>query len=185
MPSAAPDRGEIATPGRRIFRAAVGLLAPAALAAGLILLVPVDAYLWMKAVHLVTVAAWVAGMLALPPLFALHRRLGAGAGADVLAGIEHTVIRHLVNPAMVVTWGFGVWLAWTGGWWTSGWFHGKLALVVLLSAVHGSVSAETRRLARGRASETATGRRGFYMLLNLVGVSSAIGTVVLVIVKPF
>ncbi|NVO13002.1 MAG: CopD family protein [Rhodoplanes sp.] len=185
MASVGPDRGENASPGRRVFRAVVGLLVPAAVAAGLILVVPVEAYLWMKAVHLVTVGAWVAGMLALPPLFALHVRLGAGAGTDVLERIEHAVIRHLVNPAMVLTWGFGGWLAWTGGWWTSGWFHGKLALVVVLSAVHGSVSAETRRLARFGGSETARARRGFYMVLNIVGIVSTIGTVFLVIVKPF
>jgi putative membrane protein len=185
MASARPDRGENASLSRRVVRAVIGLLVPAALAVGLILFVPVDAYLWMKAIHLVTVGTWVAGMLALPPLFALHVRLGAGGGADVLAGIEHAVIRHLVNPAMVLTWGFGVWLAWIGGWWTSGWFHGKLVLVILLSAVHGSVSAETRRLARGGGSGTADGRRRFYMVLNIVGILSAIGTVVLVIVKPF
>lgn len=183
--SAGSDGGESASLGRRVFRAAVGLLLPAGLAVGLVLLVPIEAYLWMKAIHLVTVGAWVGGMLALPPLFALHVRLGSGAAVDVLAGIEHAVIRHLVNPAMVLTWGFGLWLASMGGWWTSGWFHGKLTLVILLSAVHGSVSAETRRLARGGASETAAGRRGFYMVLNVVGILSAIGTVVLVIVKPF
>jgi protoporphyrinogen IX oxidase len=185
MASAGPDRGETASPARRVVRAIVGLVAPAGLAAGLVLAVPVEGYLWMKAAHLVTVTAWVAGMLALPPLFGLHGRLDPGAGVDVLARIEHAVIRALVNPAMVLTWGFGIWLTLAGGWWTSGWFHGKLALVVLLSAVHGSVSAETRRLARAGNPQTARKRGGFYMLLNIVGVMSAIGTVVLVIVKPF
>ncbi|RAI44070.1 CopD family protein [Rhodoplanes roseus] len=185
MTDADPPRGELASPGRRAVRAVLGLLAPVAAAVGLVLAVPVDAYLWMKAAHLVTVTAWVAGMLALPPLFALHVRAGSGAVADVLGRIEHRLIRHLVNPAMVLTWGFGGWLVWEGGWLASGWFHGKLALVVLLSAVHGSVSAETRRLARPGGPETARNRLGFYIVLNAVGVVSAIGTVVLVIVKPF
>lgn len=182
---AGPQRGELASPGRRVFRAVIGLLVPVGAAVGLILLVPIDLYDWMKAAHLVTVTAWVAGMLALPPLFALHVRAGPGPAADMLGLIEHRLIRHLVNPAMVATWGFGGWLVWEGGWLASGWFHGKLALVILLSAVHGSVSAETRRLARPGGLETARHRRGFYMVLNVVGVLSAVGTVILVIVKPF
>lgn len=185
MAEAGPDRSELASPGRRIVRAVIGLVLPVVAAVGLVLLVPVDAYLWMKSAHLVTVGAWVGGMLALPPLFAMHVRLGPGPAAEVLGRIEHRIIRHLVNPAMVLTWGFGGWLVWEGGWLASGWFHGKLALVVVLSAVHGSVSAETRRLARPGGPEKARERSGFYMVLNIVGIVSTIGTVVLVIVKPF
>ncbi|MBK5959552.1 hypothetical protein CCR97_15255 [Rhodoplanes elegans] len=182
---AGPQRGELASPGRRVLRAVIGLLVPIAAAVGLILVVPIDLYDWMKAAHLVTVTAWVAGMLALPPLFALHVGAGPGPAADMLGLIEHRIIRHLVNPAMVLTWGFGGWLVSEGGWIASGWFHGKLALVIVLSAVHGSVSAETRRLARPGGLEKARSRRGFYMVLNVVGVVSAVGTVILVIVKPF
>jgi len=172
-------RGEIASPARRLLRAAVGLVAPLGLAVGLVVVVPVGAYLWMRAVHLVAVACWVGGMLVLPPLFARHIRVASGPAADLLGEIEHRVMRHLVNPAMVVTWGVGGWLLWNGGWWSSGWFHAKLALVIVLSGLHGMLSAEIRRLAQGSPRYAR-----FYIPLGVIGGILAVGTVLLAVVKP-
>ncbi|EJW13072.1 Protoporphyrinogen IX oxidase, HemJ [Rhodovulum sp. PH10] len=168
-----------------MVRAAIGLLAPVAAAVGFVLVVPVEAYFWMKAAHLLAVGGWIAGMLAVPPLFAMHVAAGSGPSADLLSGIEHRLVRRLVNPAMVLTWGLGGWLAWQGGWLSSGWFHAKLALVFLLSGVHGVVSAETRRLARPGGPERARGRERTYRVLDGLGVACVVAIVVLVVVKPF
>jgi putative membrane protein len=86
-----------------------------------------------------------------------------------------------MNPAMIATWIFGLWLAIQGGWFASGWLHAKLALVIAMSGLHGYLAATTRRF----AANTNTKSARFYRVLNEVPTLVMIGIVILVVVKPF
>src|SRR5580704_2863441 len=99
-------------------------------------------YLWLKAFHIIAVIAWMAGMLYLPRLFVYHCTAEKGSvQSETFKIMERRLLRIIVNPAMIATWIFGLWLAWLGpdsryGWIVSGWLHAKLVLVILLSIMH-------------------------------------------------
>jgi protoporphyrinogen IX oxidase len=82
---------------------------------------------------------------------------------------------------MIVTWLAGLYLAWAGHWFTAGWFHGKLLLVLLLSGVHGFFS----RCVRNFAADRNTRSPRFYRFINEVPTLLMIGIVILVVVEPF
>jgi putative membrane protein len=64
--------------------------------------------------------------------------------------MERRLLRAIINPAMIATWLLGLWLAWSGGWFASHWLHVKLALVILMSGVHGMLSRYVRDFAADR-----------------------------------
>jgi putative membrane protein len=141
-----------------------------------------DVYLWLKAVHVIAIIAWMAGMLYLPRLFVYHAEAGSGSPqAETFKVMERRLLRFIMNPSMVVVWITGLWLAISGGWFHFGWLHGKLLLVILLSGLHGFLAATTKGFARD------TNRRSpkFYRVLNEVPTVLMIGIVILVVVKPF
>jgi len=82
---------------------------------------------------------------------------------------------------MGVTWILGLVLIWQGGWWTAGWLHGKVLLVVILSGLHGVYVRRLREFAEDRNTRPAR----YYRILNEAPTVLMIGIVVLVIVKPF
>lgn len=167
---------------RMLLRAGIGVAAAAALAMVLVLWHPSGFYLWFKALHVIAVIAWMAGMLYLPRLFVYHCAAAPGSEqSETFKVMERRLLRAIINPAMVVTWAVGLWLAWDGGWLGAGWFHAKLALVLVLSAVHGLLSAYVRAFAEDRNTRSET----FYRALNEVPTVLMIGIVVLVVVKPF
>ena len=140
------------------------------------------AYLWIKALHVISMVAWMAGMLYLPRLYVYHVEAGPGSPQAKTFGVmEQRLLRFIMNPAMAAVWITGLWLAYAGEHWREGWLHGKLLLVVLMSGCHGFLAASRRKLAEG------TDRRsvGFYRVLNEVPTVLMIGIVILVIVKPF
>jgi putative membrane protein len=150
--------------------------------AALILLLGDAAYMWIKAVHVVAIISWMAGMLYLPRLFVYHCDAKPGSElSETLKVMERRLLRVIINPAMGLAWVLGLWLAWRGGYLMAGWFHAKLALVILLSGFHGYLSAALRRFAEDANQVPA--RR--WRLLNEVPALLMIGIVVLVIVKPF
>jgi putative membrane protein len=139
-------------------------------------------YEWLKALHVIAVIAWMAGMLYLPRLFVYHFTAEPGSvQSETFKVMERRLLRAIINPAMLVTWVVGLYLAWSGHWYTAGWFQAKFVLVLLLSAVHGFFSARVRdfSLDRNRYSQK------FYRIINEVPTVLMIGIVVLVIVKPF
>ena len=168
-----------ASPGKR---AAVALAVTAGLCVAAVALLGSGAYLWIKAVHVMAVISWMAGMLYLPRLFVYHTEAKPGSElSETLKVMERRLLRIIVNPAMVATWVLGLWLAWQGGLFGAGWFHAKLALVLALSGVHGHFSAAARRFAEDR--NTVTTRH--WRVWNEVPAVLMAGIVVLVIVKPF
>jgi putative membrane protein len=163
-------------------RAIVGLAVTAALVAILVLWNPAGLYPWIKAAHIVAVISWMAGMLYLPRLFVYHVAAEPGSvQSETFKTMERRLLRMIVNPAMVATWALGLWLAWDGGWFSSGWFHAKLALVIVLSAVHGFFA----RTVRAFAEDRNTLSQKFYRILNEVPTVLMIAIVVLAVVKPF
>lgn len=163
-------------------RAAIALAALGVLAAAMLLLAPGNLYLWIKALHVIAVISWLAGMLYLPRLFVYHAEAGPGTPqSETFKVMERRLLRLIINPAMVVTWAAGLWLAWEGFRFSAGWLHAKIALVLVLSGVHGYFAAAVRRFERD--ANTRSPRH--WRLMNEVPTILMIVIVILVIVKPF
>jgi len=173
----AADSGTVA-----LRRAAIAIAIFIALAALLFLFGPEDFYPWAKAIHVIAVISWMAGMLYLPRLFVYHAESEKGsAQSETFKVMERRLLRGIINPAMVVAWAFGLWLAWKGQWFSDGWFHAKLAAVLALSAVHGYLSAAVRKFAADRNEKPAR----HWRIVNEIPTLLMIVIVILVIVKPF
>ena len=139
-------------------------------------------YEWIKALHVIAVIAWMAGMLYLPRLFVYHCEAEVGSKrSEMLKVMERRLLKAIINPAMIVTWLAGLYLAWSGHWFAAGWFHGKLALVIVMSAVHGLLARYVKDFAADRNLRS----QKFYRIINEVPTVLMIGTVILVVVKPF
>ena len=164
------------------MRAATALIVTAAATGGAILYFGAEAYLWVKAIHVIAVIAWMAGMLYLPRLFIYHCDAPAGSAmSETFKTMERRLLRIIINPAMVITWVLGLWLAWQGGFLTAGWFHAKLALVIAMSGMHGFLSRSVRKFADDANEISARTWR----LLNEIPTLLMIAIVILVVVKPF
>jgi protoporphyrinogen IX oxidase len=139
-------------------------------------------YDWLKAFHVIALIAWMAGLLYLPRLFVYHCESPKGSiQSETFKIMERRLLKAIMNPAMIATWLLGLILAWQGGWFTAGWLHAKLALVLALSAVHGLLAKSARIFAADRNERPVR----FYRILNEVPTLLMIGIVILVIVKPF
>ena len=139
-------------------------------------------YLWLKAFHVTAIIAWMAGMLYLPRLFVYHSEAPKGSPqSETFKVMERRLLKAIINPAMIAAWVLGLYLAYEGGWFRSGWLHGKLALVLAMSAVHGLYARWVKDFAADRNTRPAR----FYRLWNEVPTLLLVGIVILVIVKPF
>ena len=168
--------------GTPFVRAIVALLITAAVVAALATLVGPGAYRWMLALHIVAIIAWMAGMLYLPRLFVYHCDAPVGSPqSETFKVMERRLLRAIINPAMVAAWVLGLWLAWQGKWFSAGWMHGKLVLVLALSGMHGYLSGATRAFAEDRNTRTSR----HWRIVNEVPTLLMIGIVILVVVKPF
>lgn len=163
-------------------RAVAALAILVVLAVAVFLFWPEDLYLWAKAIHVIAVIAWMAGMLYLPRLFVYHADVPVGSPqSETFKVMERRLLRAIINPAMVVTWVFGLWLAWRGFDFSGGWLHAKIGLVVLLSGVHGYLSGGVRRFAEDRNQKSSR----HWRIVNEVPTLLMIAIVILVVVKPF
>jgi putative membrane protein len=144
-------------------------------------------YQWIKAFHIIAVIAWMAGMLYLPRLFVYHCAAEPGSvQSETFKAMERRLLRAIINPAMIATWVFGLWLAWLGpdsryGWFASGWLWAKIILVLALSAVHGLLARWRKDFALDRNRHS----QKFYRIINEVPTVLMILIVVLVVLKPF
>lgn len=139
-------------------------------------------YEWIKALHVIAVISWMAGMLYLPRLFVYHCEAEQGSKqSETFKVMEGRLLRIIINPAMAVTWLAGLWLVWSGQWERAGWFQAKFALVVVMSALHGFMVGRVRDFAADRNTRS----QRFYRILNEVPAVLMIAIVILVIVKPF
>lgn len=144
--------------------------------------IEVSWYLWAKALHLIAVIAWMAGMLYLPRLYVYHAGAAPGSPESVMLKVmERRLLRAIINPAMIATWILGLTLAWAGAWWWAPWFHAKIALVLALSAVHGLLARWRKDFERDANRHS----QKFYRVINEVPTLLMIAIIVLVIIKPF
>lgn len=139
-------------------------------------------YLWLKAIHVIAIIAWMAGLLYLPRLFVYHCSAEAGsAKSETFKVMERRLLKAIMNPAMIASIGLGVLIGFQGDWWSSPWLHAKTALVAGLAACHMHLAACVRNFAEDRNTRSAR----YYRILNEVPTLLMIGIVILVIVKPF
>lgn len=143
-------------------------------------------YLLIESLHVISVIAWMAGMLYLPRLFVYHTDAKPGGELDeTLKIMERKLLRLIINPAMIASFVLGlmlmhitqVWKPEVAGYW----FHAKAALLVLMFASHGFMARCRKKFERG---ENKYSKR-FYKILNEVPTVLMIGIVFLVIMKPF
>jgi len=139
-------------------------------------------YQWLLAFHIIAVIAWMAGMLYLPRLFVYHCAADPGSmQSETFKVMERRLLKAIINPAMIVTWVLGLWLAYRGDWFTAHWLQVKLALVLGMSGVHGILSKYVREFAADKRRKYAK----FFRILNEVPTVLMILIVILAVLKPF
>lgn len=154
----------------------------AALIVGLVYLLPAGAYLWMKALHVIAIIAWMAGLLYLPRLFVYHADVPDGSQrSETFKVMERRLLKAIMTPAMLVATLTGFWLAIAVHGFQGGWLHMKLVFVFVLFAVHGHLAASVRRFATGANMRSSR----YWRFMNEVPTLAMIVIVVLVIVQPF
>lgn len=141
-----------------------------------------EAYLWLKALHVIAVISWMAGLLYLPRLFVYHCEApAASATSEQFKVMERRLLKAIMTPAMVVAWAAGLGMAVAGGLFQDGWFHVKLSLVVLMTVAHHMMV----RWKNDFAADRNTRPQRFFRIANEVPTLLMIAIVILVIVKPF
>jgi putative membrane protein len=139
-------------------------------------------YEWIKALHVIAIIAWMAGMLYLPRLFVYHCEAEIGSKqSETFKVMERRLFKGIINPSIIAAWILGLYLAWAGHWLASGWFHVKLVLALILSGLHGFYSRWVKDFAADRNQRS----QKFYRIINEVPTVLMIGIVIMVIVKPF
>jgi putative membrane protein len=143
-----------------------------------------DAYLWIKALHIMSVIAWMAGMLYLPRLYAYHAAAESGsAQSETFKIMERRLLRGIINPAMIAALVFGVLLVLTPGVidWGAGWVWVKLAAVTVMFGIHGNLSRWRRDFEKDANRHSAR----FYKFWNEVPAVLMVLIVIMIVVKPF
>ncbi len=140
-------------------------------------------YLWLKALHIISVVTWFAGLFYLPRLFIYHATAEDGASRERFKVMEEKLYRIIMRPSMIATLTFGIWLlvlSWSA-FAASGWLWLKLTGVVALLGYHHYCGRLIRALAK---DETPHSER-FLRIYNEMPALLLIGIVILVVVKPF
>ena len=137
---------------------------------------------WLKALHIIAVISWMAGILYLPRLFIYHCDAPVGSPqSETFKVMERRLMKAIMTPAMIVTWVLGLWLATTIGYWEDGWLWLKLAAVVGITACH-MYYAKALRAFADDANEKTTRH---WRIMNEVPTVLMIVAVVAVVVRPF
>ena len=142
-------------------------------------------YLWLKALHIIAVIAWMAGMLYLPRLFVYHAAAKPGSElSETFKMMERRLLKLIINPAMIATWLLGLSLIWLMGkdaFVQSGWLHAKLVLVFAMTGLHGFFARLVKQFDTDRNQRS----QRFYRIINEIPTVLLIVIVVLATVKPF
>ncbi len=139
---------------------------------------------WVKALHVISVIAWIAGMMYLPRLFVYHTAAEKGSiQSETFKIMERRLYRGIITPAMGLTWIFGLTMALTPGIvdWSMGWPWVKAVAVILLSGIHGYYGRQVRNFAADKNERP----QGFWRIVNELPFVLVIIIVIMVIVKPF
>ncbi len=141
-------------------------------------------FVWIKALHVISVMTWMAGMLYLPRLYVYHCAVAPGSEqSETFKIMERRLLRAIINPAMGAAWIFGLAMIFTPGVidWSEGWIYVKLASVVAMSGLHGGLSRWRKDFARDENRHSAT----FFRTMNEVPTVLLVIIVIMVIVRPF
>ena len=141
-------------------------------------------YPWTKSLHVISLIAWMAALFYLPRLFVYHCDVARGSAAsERFKVMELRLFKLIMNPAMIATWLFGITLVLTPGVvdWYAGWWQVKLTAVILMSGVHGVLSARRRAFLEDRNTKP----QRYFRILNEVPTGLMIVIVIMAIVKPF
>jgi putative membrane protein len=143
-------------------------------------------FLWIKAIHIIAVISWMAGMLYLPRLFVYHATAPKGGElSETLKVMERKLLKLIINPAMIVSWVAGLamvsYYIQNDMFKTAGWLHAKISLLVLMQITHAFLANSRRKFAEDRNTRSAR----FYRWLNEVPTVLLIAIVILVVVRPF
>ncbi|MBX9634925.1 MAG: protoporphyrinogen oxidase HemJ [Magnetospirillum sp.] len=141
-----------------------------------------EGYLWLKALHVIAVISWMAGLLYLPRLFVYHCEVKPGSEtSEKFKVMERRLLKAIMVPAMVVAWAAGLIMAVSGGLFQDGWFHVKLALVIAMTVSHFMMT----KWKNDFAADRNTRAQKFFRIANEGPTLLMIAIVILVIVKPF
>lgn len=142
-----------------------------------------SAYLWIKALHVISVIFWMAGMAYLPRLFVYHAEAVPGSEkSETFKIMERRLMRGIINPAMLAAFLFGGLMIWANpDLLSQHWFHVKLFLVIVMTGFHGFFSRWRRDFEADRNKRSAR----FYRIYNEAPPVLVVFIVILVIVKPF
>jgi protoporphyrinogen IX oxidase len=163
-------------------RAHIAIAFFAVLAIGLFFWHPADLYLWIKALHVIAVISWMAGLFYMPRLFIYHTDAQPGSPqSETFKVMEQRLLRVIMNPAMVLTWIFGLYLAWSVYSFQGAWLRAKIGLVILLTAVHMFFARAARAFGRDENRRSAR----YWRFMNEAPTLLMIAIVILVVVKPF
>ena len=139
---------------------------------------------WLKALHIISVIAWMAGILYLPRLFVYHAEAEPGSDkSETFKIMERRLLRAIMNPSMIAALIFGALMlvAQDASIWKEGWLHVKLLGVVILLGLHGVFSKSRRQFANDRNTRTAK----FYRIFNEVPAVLMVIIVIMVVIRPF
>ena len=138
--------------------------------------------LWVKAAHIISAIAWMAAQLYLPRLLVYHAESVVGSEkSETFKIMERRLLRQIANPAMILTFVFGIWYATLISAWGDHWLHAKLAFVLALSVYHGLMARWVRAFADDRNTHSAR----FFRMVNELPALMMVAIVILVVVKPF
>lgn len=170
-------------PGKKArTRAFVAIGVFVGLLAGLFVWQPDNLYLWIKALHIIAVMSWMAALLYMPRLFIYHTDAAPGSEqSETFKMMEQRLLKVIMNPAMMITWVLGLYLAWSVYGFQGGWLHAKLLLVLLLTGVHMMFSRAVKAFARDENTRSAR----YWRLMNEAPTLLMILIVIMAVVKPF
>ena len=143
-----------------------------------------ELYPWLKAFHVISLIAWMAGTFYLPRLYVYHCQVPVGsAESERFKVMERRLLKQIINPAMIATWVFGILLVLTPGVisWHEGWWYVKLVSVLLLTGFHGATSKWRKDFLNDRNRRPER----FYRIANEVPTVLMIIIVIMVFVRPF
>ncbi|MGB1270858.1 MAG: protoporphyrinogen oxidase HemJ [Endozoicomonas sp.] len=138
--------------------------------------------LWIKSFHIIAMVCWFAALFYLPRLFVYHAMSEDSISRDRFIIMERKLMRGIATPSMIATIALGLWLLhYLPGYLSAGWMHTKLALVALTLVYHHMCARYMKQLANGNSTHSHT----FFRIFNEIPVIFLVGTVILVVVKPF
>jgi putative membrane protein len=142
-----------------------------------------DYFMWYKAIHVICVISWMAAMFYMPRLFVYHTRAEVGSEMDkTFQQMEYKLLKIIMTPSMILTYCFGILIAYIYGFVALGvWFHIKMTAVLGLTIFHGILAKWRKDFLKGTNKHSEK----FYRLINEIPPILMIIAVVMVIVKPF